>query len=332
MKYIFSLFLILCYITATGYVLAEEDYVKVEPLSISKADYLGKEILTTGTFMRMVRDGYWKGFFYIAETKTAFYYSGGNIFFQLNNEIRKGERVQITGKVLKYSDSDSYYVSVIKRLKPAPSLMTLYSARFDKMKSRKASADEYYQLANEIGKKNRSVWGGIISENLEGLKTHIYRTIIEMDPDYEGARKALGYKRYKDKWMTSEEIRGVKEAKYAASMRAKGLVKFEGKWMMPDEKRNIEEERERQREKRERYEAEQQAPSMPKETRTRRRTYKDLSRSEKYDIYMSVTDEATKSGQARAITRMANKYGISEGDVLQVLFEGTFKYGWGDIP
>jgi len=54
MKYIFSLLLILSYLTMTDYVLAEDDYVKVEPLSISKADYLGKEILTTGTFMRIL--------------------------------------------------------------------------------------------------------------------------------------------------------------------------------------------------------------------------------------------------------------------------------------
>ncbi len=37
-KHIFSLLLVLCYITVTGYVLAEEDYVKVEPPSIGKAD------------------------------------------------------------------------------------------------------------------------------------------------------------------------------------------------------------------------------------------------------------------------------------------------------
>jgi len=264
MKHIFSLLLILSYITVTGYALAEEDYAKVEPLSISKADYLGKEILTTGTFMRMVRDGYWKGFFYIAETKTAFYYNGGNIFFQLNNEIRKGDRVQITGKVLKYSNSESHYVSVTKRVKLVPSLMSLYSAKFREMKGRKATADKYYQLANEIEKKNRSVWGGVISEPLDRLKTLIYQTVLKTDPDHEGARKALGYERYKGKWMTSKEIREAKEMaiqkererhrqkelsrrkaereRYEAEQRAKGLVEFEGKWMTPDKKMAIQKE------------------------------------------------------------------------------------------
>jgi len=262
MKYIFSLLLILSYLTMTDYVLAEDDYVKVEPLSISKADYLGKEILTTGTFMRMVEDGYWKGRFYIAETKIAFYYDGGNIYFQLK-KLEKGDRVQITGKVFKYTNSESHYVSIIK-IKPAQSLMTLYSAKFNEMKSRQATANEYYQLANEIGKKNRSVGGGIISERLDSLKILVYKTVLKTDPDHEGARKALGYKRYKDKWMTSKEIREAKKAEYVTSMRAKGLIEFEGQWITPDEKRRIEAERKRQRQERKRYEAEQKAKGLVK--------------------------------------------------------------------
>ncbi len=265
MKHIFSLLLILFSITMTDYVLAEEDYIKVEPLSVSKADYPGKEILTAGTFMRMVEDGYWKGRFYIAETKTAFYYDGGNAYFQLK-KLEKGDQVQIIGKVLKYTDSDSYYIKVIKIVPAQPSitLYIRYSAKFREMKGRKATADEYYQLANEIGKKNRSVWGGIISERLDSLKTLIYKTVLKSDPGHEGARKALGYKRYKDKWMTSKEIREAKEAKYATSMRAKGLIEFEGEWITPDEKMAIQKERDRQREERERYEAEQRAKGLVK--------------------------------------------------------------------
>ena len=50
---------------------------------------------------------------------------------------------------------------------------------------------------------------------------HFYY-VIGLDPDHEGARKALGYDRYQGKWMTDPEIN-----------QAKGLVLRKGRWLTP---------------------------------------------------------------------------------------------------
>jgi len=57
----------------------------------------------------------------------------------------------------------------------------------------------------------------------EGLKPRadrVLRNIIEIDPNHEGARRALGYVNHKGAWLTQDE--------YKATL---GLVKYNGEWV-----------------------------------------------------------------------------------------------------
>lgn len=51
-----------------------------------------------------------------------------------------------------------------------------------------------------------------------------YRRVLAANPDHRAARRALGYERHDDKWVTADEAR-----------RKKGLVLYRGKWMLPAE-------------------------------------------------------------------------------------------------
>ncbi len=53
--------------------------------------------------------------------------------------------------------------------------------------------------------------------------------VIELDPDHEAARRALGYNKYDGQWKTYEQ-----------AQLDKGLIRYKGKWILPQERENIE--------------------------------------------------------------------------------------------
>ncbi len=62
-------------------------------------------------------------------------------------------------------------------------------------------------------------------QKLKKETQHEFQVVLGINPDHEEARKALGYQKVKDTWMTFEEIQ-----------KEKGLVKFRGKWITPGER------------------------------------------------------------------------------------------------
>jgi hypothetical protein len=57
----------------------------------------------------------------------------------------------------------------------------------------------------------------------KGLSTRaneLFRKAIDLDPDHEGARRALGYQKFEGRWLTEDE-----------TMAAQGYVKHEGRWL-----------------------------------------------------------------------------------------------------
>ncbi len=55
--------------------------------------------------------------------------------------------------------------------------------------------------------------------------TILFWEAIKIDPEFEAARRALGYELYMGKWMMPDEVR-----------RSQGLVDFEGRWVTPRER------------------------------------------------------------------------------------------------
>jgi hypothetical protein len=73
--------------------------------------------------------------------------------------------------------------------------------------------------------------------------------------------------------------------------------------------------------------------SSPKTTQYKsKRTWKDLTMSQRKDIYLRVTDVPSGPEADRIVKDIARKYNISEGDVSVILMKGTFEWGWGDLP
>ena len=55
-----------------------------------------------------------------------------------------------------------------------------------------------------------------------------FERVVALSPGHEGARRALGYEKFKDRWLSHGE-----------AMREKGLVLHEGSWLLPEQVRRI---------------------------------------------------------------------------------------------
>lgn len=67
----------------------------------------------------------------------------------------------------------------------------------------------------------------------KGLGTRaneIFRKVVSLSPDHEGARRALGFERHEGRWLEGDEI-----------MVARGLLKHDGRWLPKDTVERIQE-------------------------------------------------------------------------------------------
>ena len=65
----------------------------------------------------------------------------------------------------------------------------------------------------------------------DGDAKKVYRKVIELDPDHEAARKALGHQLYDKKWFESFAELAKYKREEAARMKAKGLVRVKDEWV-----------------------------------------------------------------------------------------------------
>jgi hypothetical protein len=63
---------------------------------------------------------------------------------------------------------------------------------------------------------------------------------IKADPNHEAARKALGFVKEGDEWMTPKEATARKSKAYEEEMKAKGMVKWRNAWVTPEDKEQLE--------------------------------------------------------------------------------------------
>jgi hypothetical protein len=96
----------------------------------------------------------------------------------------------------------------------APGPLDEYLARRDRTE---ATAQAQYDLG---------LW--CEGRKLTGPAEIHYRRAVELDKDFGPAQKKLGHVRYKDRWLTYDELR-----------EAQGLVKHKGKWITQEEKGQI---------------------------------------------------------------------------------------------
>ncbi|MFQ5844104.1 MAG: hypothetical protein ACE5JG_03870 [Planctomycetota bacterium] len=68
----------------------------------------------------------------------------------------------------------------------------------------------------------------------------LHERALALDPNHEGANRALGRVLYRGEWMTpAERARRLREEE-EAQKRAEGLVRHEGRWVTPEEKEKLE--------------------------------------------------------------------------------------------
>jgi hypothetical protein len=142
---------------------------------------------------------------------------------------------KIDGKV-KRETATSYFVesalgeveikkSDVKSRFAGKSARETFEARFAAAKS----AAEFFEAGNYAE-----------GEKLKSLATKAWKRALELEPQHEGAHKALGNVLYKGTWMTPAERDQRARADEEAEMLAKGFVRFGERWVTPEEKSKLE--------------------------------------------------------------------------------------------
>ena len=150
---------------------------------------------------------------------------------QGGGKLASGVRVveEKNGKVY-YQDKSlkirAFPKRMIGRIERKRSDVHVYWKRLDEAES----ADEVMAIAEWA---NARKFRGEAFDNL-------YKRALELDPDNEGANKALGRVRFEGEWMTPEEKAKRLTDDEAQKMRAKGLVRWKGKWVTPEDKEKLE--------------------------------------------------------------------------------------------
>ncbi|MHC4606141.1 MAG: hypothetical protein ACYTAF_04320 [Planctomycetota bacterium] len=115
------------------------------------------------------------------------------------------------------------------------------------------------------------------------VRGHLQR-VIELEPDHEAARRALGFQLYKGKWMTRDEV-----------YQERGFVKFEGKWLTPAEVELI---------KKHRLEMEEKRLAVAEERRQRREEEKRRREEMKRRYY----EQILEMQRQYELQRLARRY------------------------
>ena len=105
--------------------------------------------------------------------------------------------------------------------------ITLDAAMVEKVQPLRPELAEYEKVRRQYpdtvqGQLQLAAW--CRDHNLPAQhKTHLER-VIQLDPDQADARRLLGYRKFKDKWMTLEEEKA-----------EQGYVKRDGRWMTQED-------------------------------------------------------------------------------------------------
>lgn len=129
--------------------------------------------------------------------------NGGSIEGQVT-ETKDGVILKLPAGEMRIS------ADAIDRIEQKPSALDAYQKRLKNLDA--DDADAQYQLG---------LWA-----RARGLKRRAedhFEKAIAINPDHEGARKALGYRLVNGKWLSEDE-----------EMRARGLVQYDDQWMTPE--------------------------------------------------------------------------------------------------
>jgi hypothetical protein len=103
---------------------------------------------------------------------------------------------------------------------PAGSVKSIVPGEGPRSAARRASA----ALARSDAQGHYRLALSLEAEGLADLARCEHEAVLAVDPEHAGARRALGFERVGDRWLTTAEAR-----------RTSGLVLYEGRWVLPSE-------------------------------------------------------------------------------------------------
>lgn len=136
---------------------------------------------------------------------------------------------ELRGKVISDSQRASRELTVRT---VTGALVTVDRDQVDFIARRSLPSEEYELRARLAADTAESQWElaeWCVSQRLIPQRERHLQRIIELDPDNEPARKALGYQRRGDQWSTHEE-----------HMLSMGYVRYKGRYITPEEKQLLE--------------------------------------------------------------------------------------------
>ena len=131
---------------------------------------------------------------------------------------------QITGDLLNPDETPrtKYVIRFLAGIK-----ITLERSQVGKVTRQRPAQEEYQQIKPQFPDTVAKQWelSEWCRENhlTDARKEHLQR-VIELEPEHELARRALGYSKYEGRWMTQQQ-----------RMEELGYVRYKGRWRLPQE-------------------------------------------------------------------------------------------------
>ena len=113
------------------------------------------------------------------------------------------------------------------RIKTTIGTVDIARTQIDRVERKRLPAEEYGRelkalpAADVLGHFALGMW--CKEHRLSEQAEERFRHVLKLSPDHAGARRELGFEKFRGRWMTREE-----------AMIAKGYIKHQGKWVTPD--------------------------------------------------------------------------------------------------
>jgi hypothetical protein len=144
--------------------------------------------------------------------------AGADVVRLKNGQKLEGNAIEANGQVTIHSAVGTISVpsSIVLRVEPGSGLEEQAAQRLRSL--RPEDVDGRVALALELEEAGAST-----------LAQRILLDVLQRDPDHPVARRALGYVRCEERWLTEEECH-----------RAQGEVLYDGQWVRPDQRSMLE--------------------------------------------------------------------------------------------
>jgi hypothetical protein len=152
--------------------------------------------------------------------------------FALGDVVHLKSGAKIEGEVLKQDDKE---VVVKTRF----GTQTFPRDQVLKIEEKATKKDEYRKRLEDLQPKDAEghyqlgLW--CRAEKLNAEATQAFLKAVQIDPEHEGAHKALGHEKYEGIWVTPGQKKLMEQKKEEEEYAAKGMVRYKGEWIKKED-------------------------------------------------------------------------------------------------